>query len=131
MSEKGNPGINKLSNTFGNMINSKTAQPPTIDFGIINADYSLTTNNFTQPIPKEDYSVCRCLTYNPAEPLTESFNDGAHSQPDAGHGGAHTHKIKLPEKMYWLQPGDRVLVAWVANEAIIIDKILSGSAVGG
>lgn len=131
LNEKGNPGINKLTNVFGNMIGAKTAQPPVIDFGIINADYSLTTNNFNQPIPKDEYSVCRCITYDPSVPLTETFKDGAHSQPDAGYGGAHVNKVKLPEKMYWIRPGNRVLVAWIQNEAVVIDIVFKGSVVGG
>ena len=131
LNEKGNPGINKLANAFGNMIGAQTAQPPTLDFGTINSDYSLTTNNFTCPIPPDGYSVCRCITYDPAVPLTETYKDGAHSQPDAGYGGAHVNKVKLPEKMYWIRPGDKVLVAWIANEAIVVDIVLKGSVVGG
>lgn len=109
----------------------KTGEHPLVlDFGIINDDYSLTTNTFPKPIPKGDYSVCRAVTYDPGVPLTQSYDDGAHSQPDAGYGGAHTHDIRLPEKMYWIRPGDKVLVAWVQDEAVVIDLVYSSSRVG-
>ena len=105
---------------------SKSDKPMVLDFGVIHADYSLTTNTYTCPIPKDEYSVCRCITYNPEVPLTETFCDGAHSQPDAGYGGAHVNKVKLPEKMYWIRPGDRVLVAWIANEKFLYAGLILG-----
>lgn len=130
MSKKGNPGANKLATVLTGMMRSIDDHPLVLDFGIINGDYSLTTNTFPKPIPKGDYSVCRTVTYDPSVPLTQSYNDGAHSQPDAGYGGAHTHDIRLPEKMYWIRPGDKVLVAWVQDEAVVIDLVYSSSRVG-
>lgn len=134
MSERGNPGMNKLANVLGGMIRQGSEHPPVLDFGIINGDYSLTTNSFPKPIPKDEYSVCRCITYDPGVPLTETYMDGAHSQPDAGYGGAHVNQVKLPEKMYWIRPGDKVLVAWVGGdvgaEAVVVDIVLNGSRVG-
>lgn len=130
MSKKGNPGANKLATVLTGMMRSIDDHPLVLDFGIINGDYSLTTNTFPKPIPKGDYSVCRAVTYDPGVPLTQSYNDGAHSQPDAGYGGAHTHDIRLPEKMYWIRPGDKVLVAWVQDEAVVIDLVYSSSRVG-
>lgn len=49
-------------------------------------------------------------------------------QSSAGGGGpegAHQHHVLIPEKMRSLKPGDRVLVAWVQNEAVVIDIIVS------
>lgn len=128
--ERGNPGINNLTNVLNGMMSAKMDTPPVLDFGIINADYSLTTNSFRQPIPKNEYSVCRSVTYNPKVPLTETYNDGSHGHPDASPPGTHTHKVKLPEKMYWIQPGDEVLVAWVNHEAVIIDIIYNATTIG-
>lgn len=130
MSKKGNPGANKLTNVLLGMMQKTGERPLVLDFGIINSDYSLTTNTFPRPIPKGDYSVCRAATYDPGVPLTQSYNDGEHSQPDAGYGGAHTHDIRLPEKMYWIRPGDKVLVAWVQDEAVVVDLVYSSSRVG-
>ena len=131
MSEKGNPGINSLTNVFSGMIKAQTDTPPVLDFGIINADYSLTTNSFRQPIPKDEYSVCRSVTYNPKVPLTETYDDGEHKHPEAtSPNSSHVHKVKLPEKMTWLQAGDEVLVAWVNHEAVVIDIIYNAATIG-
>ena len=49
-------------------------------------------------------------------------------QSSAGSGGdegAHQHHVLVPEKMRSLKPGDRVLVAWVQNEAVVIDIVVS------
>ena len=130
MGKDGNPGINKFANTMRDMMREESDQPLVLDFGIINSDYSLTTNTFPRPIPKHEYSECRARTYDPSAPLTQTYNDGEHRQPDAGYGGAHTHNVKLPEKMYWIRPGDKVLVAWVQNEAVVVDIVFNGDRVG-
>lgn len=130
MSKRGNPGANKLANVLVGMMRKTNEHPLVLDFGIIGSDYSLTTNTYPVPIPKGDYSVCRAVTYDPSVPLTQSYNDGEHSQPDAGYGGAHTHDIRLPEKMYWIRPGDKVLVAWVQDEAVVVDLVYSSSRAG-
>lgn len=54
------------------------------------------------------------------------------SQRTAGgdsHDGEHQHHVLIPEKMRQIKPGDRVLVAWVQSEAVIIDIVLPGTAV--
>ena len=127
---KFNQGANQLTNTLKHMIRGVSEQPPALDLGIINSDYSLTTNLFRQPIPKNEYNVCRQLLYDPSVPLTETYVDGSHGHPDASPPGTHSHKVKLPKKMYWLRPGDKVLVAWVQNEAVIIDIVYNGSWAG-
>ena len=60
-----------------------------------------------------------------------------HNPPDTspphGHGnkgesdiecGKHYHDVYLPKKMRWLVPGDRVLVAWVGVDAVVIDIVM-------
>ncbi|MCD8198389.1 MAG: hypothetical protein LUE24_14715 [Lachnospiraceae bacterium] len=37
--------------------------------------------------------------------------------------GQHQHHVLIPEMMRWLKPGDRVLVAWVQHDAVVIDII--------
>ena len=128
-----NKGAAKLGSVFTNRIksmNSLNAAP--LDFGVIQEDYSLKANNFDKPIPKGEYSVCRQLTLGETDThLTFTIaegnpKDGTHSHGSSGtHGGhlggtgAHVHT-----KMRWLKPGDRVLLAWVGNEAVVIDIIL-------
>lgn len=38
--------------------------------------------------------------------------------------GMHQHHALIPEKMRKLKPGDRVLVAWVQNDAVVVDLVL-------
>ena len=125
-----NAGANKLTNTLHSMIQGITDKPPIIDFGVINSDLSLTINSFPRPVPKSDYSVCRSVLYDPSVPLTETYTDGTHSHPGAGEPGLHFHEVKLPKKMYWLLPGDKVLVAVVQNEFIVIDKVYNAQHLG-
>ena len=125
MSKQGNPGANQLANTLAGMVDMRTDSPLVLDFGVIQSDMSLKTNTFGVPIPYGDYSICRSVTYDSGVPLTQSYNDGAHGHPDAGYGGAHTHNIRLPEKMYRIKPGDRVLVAWVDEEAVVVDIVFN------
>ena len=130
MSKRGSPGASKLTAALLSMIDQKGDKPLVLDFGIILGDYSLKTNTFPIPIPKSDYSVCRAITYDPGVPLTQTYCDGAHGHPDAGFAGSHVHNVRLPEKMYWVRPGDKVLVAWVQDEACVIDIVFRGDVVG-
>lgn len=125
-------GANKLACTLTGMIGSIAGEKSKtqIDIGIIQSDYSLTTNSFPKPIPKDSYNVCRQLLYDPSVPLTETYVDGSHEHPDASPPGTHYHKVKLPKKMRWLKPGDKVLVAIVQNEFIVVDIIYSAKWLG-
>ena len=124
------PGANELTNTLTGMIKGIANQPPVIQFGIINSDYSLSINGYKCPVPKSEYSVCRSLLYNPAVPLTETYVDGSHGHPDASPPGTHSHQVKLPKKMRWLKPGDKVLVAIIGNEFVVIDIVFDAKYLG-
>lgn len=102
--------------------------PLMVDFGVIGADQSLTTNSYPQPIPVGDYLVCRQLTQGATDKvLTKTAEDGwhDHSCPLSGHSqqGPHVHKVLIPEKMRSIKAGDRVLVVWVGDDAVVIDII--------
>ena len=107
-------GTAKLTGTLQGMMKSIADQPPQLDFGIINSDYSLTINTFRAPVPVDSYNVCRQLLYDPAEPLTITTEAGHH---------VHIHEVILPSKMRKLKPGDKVLVAIISNELVVIDKV--------
>lgn len=77
-----------------------------LDFGEIGSDKSLICNSFPIPIPKGDYLICRRLT------------GGTYT---SSRQAAHTHTVTLPG----LAVGDRVLVAWVGNDAVVVDVIIS------
>ena len=53
---------------------------------------------------------------DPPDPPQNSAGSG-------GSEGAHQHHVLIPEKMRRLKPGDRVLVAWVQSEAVVVDII--------
>lgn len=144
----GNPGLNKLAKTLQKRMKETNESPLVLDFGVIQQDYSLITNTYPMPIPKSDYLVCRDATHNPNIPLTKTYQDqgqhphgssgshgghssgnGSHSHPDTE--GTHVHDVVLPETMHWLKPGDRVLVAWVQNDAVVIDVVLPATRIGG
>lgn len=148
MNPSGNPGLNKLGKVLQQRMEANNASPLVLDFGQIQSDYSLLTNTFPIPIPQKDYLVCRDVTHNPAARLTvtasgqgthphglsgehsgHTTGDGSHSHPNTE--GAHVHDAALPDTMRWLQPGDRVLVAWVQNDAVVVDIVLPATKIGG
>ncbi len=171
-------GVNKLAKVIQNRISEFSQPEETLDFGTILSDYSLLTNLFPIPIPKEDYLICRSVSYNPSSPLTmtywkeEGLNSGdwkdevwdntawgklvgddgipywdkKHKKPpitgaNHAHGtkgqhdhdedadGKHYHDVYLPKKMHWIKPGDRVLVAWVQDDPIVVDIIYSAKVI--
>ena len=146
MSYNSNKGAARLGAVFSERarkVSERKGSP--LDFGVIQDDYSLKLNNFDKPLPKGAYSVCRQLTLGETDKhLTFTIkagnpNDGTHNHGSSGtHGGhlggdgshthtgegPHVHDVLIPEKMRSLKPGDRVLVAWVENEAVILDIVL-------
>ncbi len=121
---KGNPGINKLAGVLSQRMKSENESPLVLDFGEIQANGSLVTNTFPKPIPKGEYSICRQLTLGAVgEEFAETKQDGSHAHPEVEEGGEHSHIVVLPEKMRSVGTGDRVLVAWVQNEAVVVDII--------
>lgn len=122
----GNEGTNKLANVLNGRMQEESKSPLVLDFGGIQADGSLVTNTFPVPIPKGDYSILRQLTLGVAGDILTTTsgkgNDGEHEGHMDG-TGSHTHEILLPEKMRSVGPGDRVLVAWVHSEAVVVDIV--------
>lgn len=98
------PGTNKLARVLKERMGKEADAPLVLDFGEIQADGSLVTNTFPVPVPRGDYSVCRHVGGLKYQSETES---------------SHTHIIAPPS----VKAGDRVLVAWVQDEAVVIDVI--------
>lgn len=65
----------------------------------------------------------------PASPAPDPPNPPQSSAGGGGTEGAHQHHVLIPEKMRSIAPGDRVLVAWVQSEAVVIDIILPATSV--
>lgn len=119
----GHPGTSKLAKVLSQRMKKENESPLVLDFGEIQPNGSLVTNTFPVPIPKGDYSICRQLTLGATGALlTQIKSSGDHEGHTAG-DGKHKHDVPIPEKMRSVGPGDRVLVAWVQNEAVIIDII--------
>ena len=126
----GNKGVNHLAQVLAGQ--SKKDQDRNsalvLDFGEIMDDYSLQTNTFSIPIPVEDYHVCRQLTLGKTGDILAktqaigSPGSGEHNHTVINLTGVHDH-VLIPEKMRRLKPGDRVLVAWVQSEAVVVDII--------
>ena len=133
----GNPGINKLGKVLQQRMRETNASPLMLDFGAIQGDYSLLTNTYPIPIPKTDYLVCRQLT----------IEKQAVNQQQAQQMEATTFIVTLSKPVYArrnrdkpqarrtytgknavVKPGDRVLVAWVQNDAVI-DVVLPATKI--
>lgn len=111
-------GANKLAQVMSSRMKDESSSPLVLDFGSVNANYSLTTNTFPVEIPKDDYSVCRSISG-----MCLGMSGGSHGGHESGNG-IHSHTVDIPK----LKPGDRVLVAWIQNEAVVIDVITSASS---
>ena len=111
-------GANKLARTLSNRMKNESKSSLVLDFGSINSDYSLTTNTFPVKIPKKDYTVCRHISG-----MSLGTSGGSHGGHEYG-DGRHSHSIPVPN----LKPGDRVLVAWIQSEAVVVDVIVSASS---
>lgn len=118
------------------------AIPTTLELGIINGNLSLTVDSIANPIPQADYMVALHLThenYYSYNELNSSRNaphhhaGGTHGGHDGG-SGSHTHDDglhdhRVPSVFRRLEPGDRVLVAWIGYEPVIIDIVVAGTTI--
>ena len=126
--------MNRLGSVLAGRMN-RTARdniPTTLELGIINSDMSLTTDGLSGRIEPRDYMVDIRLASGSyeTEEATVSLSGGTHGGHESGNGshthtgGEHVHA--LPGAFRGLKPGDRVLVAWVGNEPIIIAVVVAG-----
>lgn len=51
-------GVSKLASVLNKRMAQTAESPSTLDFGVIQADYSLKPNAFPAAIPARDYLVC-------------------------------------------------------------------------
>ena len=102
---------NELHRNMQNIVGANSSDP--LEFGKINSDMSLQTDNFQRPIPKGDYMVNILLTSNHG--LTISGEDNGESS------NSYTVESHI------LKAGDRVLVAKVGKERIVIAVVTSSN----
>lgn len=105
------PGISRLAGVLRDLAGIDRDDSLVLDFGVIQSDKSLMTNSYPIAIPKSDYLVCRHL---------KSRNIST------GTAEGHTHSVATREA---LEVGDHVLVAWVLDDAVVIDVILDAEDV--
>lgn len=115
---EGHPGTARLASVLSSRMKRENESPLLLDFGEIQENYSLMTNTFPVPIPKGDYSVCRHVGSISFE-ISGGEHAGHEEQTNTHNNGGHKHTVKPPS----IQPGDRVLVAWVQSEAVVVDII--------
>lgn len=139
------PNIQRLGDGLSGRM-KKTAQasvPTTLELGIINGDMSLTVDSLSNTIPKGSYMVSLWLThdtyftYNELNSSTKKphvHEHGEHEGHESGTGehihntdGLHDHRV--PSVFRGLKAGDRVLVAWVGHEPIVITVVTSSITV--
>ena len=141
-------GYNMLARVMQERMKMVSYTPETVDFGVIQSDYSLKLNQYPIPIPPEEYFVCRHLTLKKTGgTLTTTIGgDGLHNHGSSGtHGGhmggdgshthtnegPHIHKVIVPETMRGLEPGDTVIAVWVGADPVVIDLIRPAKEVIG
>lgn len=100
------PGINRLARAIRQVTGAGEQGEQQLDFGVIQANGSLLTNSFPVPIPIGEYHICRT-----AQTFTIKVGDAYHT-------------TNAP-----IRRGDRVLVAWVGSEAVVIDVIIKASRI--
>lgn len=136
--------IKKLGDVISGRIKSanRASQVTYLELGTINADLSLKIDGLNGNIRPNDYMVSLNLThetyftYNELNSSTNAphvHSGGQHSQEIGD--GAHTHSTdglhdhRVPSVFRRLKAGDRVLVAWVGNEPIIVDIVVAGTTI--
>lgn len=87
----------------------KSNTQATLELGTINSDLSLSVDGLTGRIARRDYMVDVRLTHDDFE-----TNDAS----------GHAHRLPSPFRS--LREGDRVLVAWVGFEPIIVAIVVAG-----
>jgi len=57
-------------------------------------------------------------------------SEGAHNHPEDEREMEHIHDTLIGQKFRWLMPGDRVLVAWAGDDAVVVDLIFPATRIG-
>lgn len=107
------PGMSRFAGAMRKISDLGKDGALVLDFGVINSNGSLRTNTFPVSIPKGDYLVC-------------SYLAGSSGTTSRNGDPSHSHSYTKGDK---LKVGDRVLVAWVQNDAVVVDKIIHANTV--
>lgn len=141
--------IQRLGETLsGRMKKSASAAvPTTLELGTINGNLSLTVDSIGTPIPQADYLVDLRLTHETYYSYNELYDadmspsrdyhkhyHGEHGGHDGGDGShSHTtdglHDHRSPSVFRRLKAGDRVLVAWVGFQPVVLSIVVEGTTI--
>ncbi len=103
-------GLQNLARVLEERMSEKYIPDTVLDFGEITKSYELKTTDYQVPLSKDEYHVCRQLTLGKKDDFLCRVSGG--------------HEAYIPEKMRKLKPGDRVLVAWVREEPVVVDIVV-------
>ena len=97
----------------------------TVELGTINSNMSLSVASLGNAIPKGDYMISLHLRGgNEVQTSSVSLN----TETEEGHKhsiSGHSHTVTLPGRLRGLNAGDRVIVAWVGTEPVVVDIVVS------
>lgn len=106
---------NVLQNRFSGILRDSDGYM-SLDFGVIESDGSLSTNSSgSVKIPSGAYLIAGSLTAVQCSGGTDIVN-----------GHSHDARVNYPRR---ISRGDRVIVAWVGNDAVVLDTIRTASEV--
>lgn len=114
------PGVSKFAGAIQKIMAQKANTAPVLDFGVIQKDGSLLTDDYPIPIPRSEYLVCRQATAYSVTVQTRGATVGDH--------GEHRHGVTAAVRQ-GLKAGDRVLVAWVGSDAVVVDVMLDADGI--
>lgn len=106
-------GYQKLAGVLHKKMTSTSEPEIIIDFGEIQSNYSLKTNQFPIEIPPADYLVCRWAT----------LKGTSFAQTQSG------ENVIMPAKLQAIKPGDRVLVVWNGSDPVVVDILYPATEV--
>lgn len=104
----------------------------TVELGNISGNGSLVVGSLNNAIPKGEYMVALRLTIGQLLLETTEMELTTNNEINPSSMENHTHKIDkhkhevtLPEQLRALRAGDRVLVAWIGTEPVVVDIVVS------
>ena len=130
---QGNGGTNALVKSLVDLIYEHGPRAVQwTEIGEIQDDMGLRPASFAASYPRNSYYVTERLLS--ADPIATSSEETVSGTTDPGGGdshthtitadGAHTHTIAKKGVFRPLQPGDKVLIAWISeNIPVVIDRI--------
>jgi len=106
--------MKRLGNVLAGRMQSTAKKniPTTLELGKINDDMSLSVDGLNNRIMPNDYMVDIRLTHKDYKTDESLLN---------------THSHRMPSVFRKLKGGDRVLVAWIGYEPIIVAIVVSGT----